>query len=304
MDRGLVRLVERQDPALAALLADDRRTARHSTAAGDRYLVVPASSEAASRHDLRDLGSCAISGTAWHRATSRAHRGAGAHAGSQLLGSSIHGNDVTLREQHEACPREGLPVTAKGVGIVISGAGHEHTDLRCRPEHTDVRGRPRAHRPQRPATSTPTSGAGHEHIDFRGRPRAHGDRQGPGPAAGSPRGRWQPRRWRAWSAHRWRGLRHGWGTVELLRVAHERELRPRGGRSPRRPLYREVGAGFLVGAVGPQAQGLSLGFRRAGDTLTKAERSSLRASLADRFTAILRAFDPRRWTGDQAPRVW
>jgi hypothetical protein len=240
---------------------------------------------------------------------------------------------VTLREQHEACPREGLPVTAKGVGIVISGAGHEHTDLRCRPEHTDVRGRPRAHRPQRPATSTPTSEAGphehtdlrgrprahrrqgpatstptseagHEHIDFRGRPRAHGDRQGPGPAAGSPRGRWQPRRWRAWSAHRWRGLRHGWGTVELLRVAHERELRPRGGRSPRRPLYREVGAGFLVGAVGPQAQGLSLGFRRAGDTLTKAERSSLRASLADRFTAILRAFDPRRWTGDQAPRVW
>ena len=126
MDRGLVRLVERQDPALAALLADDRRTARHSTAAGDRYLVVPASSEAASRHDLRDLEYCAISGIAWHRATSRAHRGAGAHTGSQLLGSSIHGNDVTLREQHEACPREGLPVTAKGVGIVISGAGHEH----------------------------------------------------------------------------------------------------------------------------------------------------------------------------------
>ena len=67
MDRGLVRLVERQDPALAALLADDRRTARHSTAAGDRYLVVPASSEAASRHDLRDLGSCAISGPARSR---------------------------------------------------------------------------------------------------------------------------------------------------------------------------------------------------------------------------------------------
>ena len=38
-------------------------------------------------------------------------------------------------------------------------------------------------------------------------------------------------------------------------------------------------------------------------TLTKAERSSLRASLADRFTAILRAFDPRRTTGDQAPQV-
>ena len=180
MDRGLVRLVERQDPALAALLADDRRTARHSTAAGDRYLVVPASSEAASRHDLRDLEYCAISGIAWHRATSRAHRGAGAHTGSQLLGSSIHGNDVTLREQHEACPREGLPVTAKGVGIVISGAGHEHTDLR---------GRPRAHRPQRPApTSTPTSGAGHEHMATGRDPdRQQAARQGGGSHAGGAR---------------------------------------------------------------------------------------------------------------------
>jgi len=38
-------------------------------------------------------------------------------------------------------------------------------------------------------------------------------------------------------------------------------------------------------------------------TLTKTERSSLRASLTDRFTAVLRAFDPRRTTGDQAPQV-
>ncbi|MHB8246113.1 MAG: hypothetical protein ACYDGN_12320 [Acidimicrobiales bacterium] len=38
-------------------------------------------------------------------------------------------------------------------------------------------------------------------------------------------------------------------------------------------------------------------------TLTKTERSSLRASLADRFTAVLRAFDPRRTTGDQAAGV-
>ncbi len=38
-------------------------------------------------------------------------------------------------------------------------------------------------------------------------------------------------------------------------------------------------------------------------TLTKAERSSLRASLADRFTAVLRAFDPRRTTGDESEEV-
>ena len=56
VDRGLVRLVECRDPALAALLANDRRTARQCTAAGDRYLVVPTSSEAAFRRALRDLG--------------------------------------------------------------------------------------------------------------------------------------------------------------------------------------------------------------------------------------------------------
>lgn len=38
-------------------------------------------------------------------------------------------------------------------------------------------------------------------------------------------------------------------------------------------------------------------------TLTKTERSTLRASLGDRFTAVLRAFDPRRTTGDQAGKV-
>jgi hypothetical protein len=38
-------------------------------------------------------------------------------------------------------------------------------------------------------------------------------------------------------------------------------------------------------------------------TLTKAERSSLRVSLGDRFTAVLRAFDPRRTTGDEAGQV-
>lgn len=54
--RSLARHVEYRDPALAALLAKDRRTARYCTAAGDWHLVVPTSSEAAFRRALRDLG--------------------------------------------------------------------------------------------------------------------------------------------------------------------------------------------------------------------------------------------------------
>lgn len=42
-----------------------------------------------------------------------------------------------------------------------------------------------------------------------------------------------------------------------------RELRPRGGRSPWRAFYRQVGAGFVVAAVGPEAQMDPRGFRRA-----------------------------------------
>jgi len=38
-------------------------------------------------------------------------------------------------------------------------------------------------------------------------------------------------------------------------------------------------------------------------TLTKTGRSSLRASLEDRFTVVLRAFDPRRTIGDGAGQV-
>jgi hypothetical protein len=42
-----------------------------------------------------------------------------------------------------------------------------------------------------------------------------------------------------------------------------RELRPRGGRSPARPLYARVGGTFVVAAVGPEAQHDPRGFRRA-----------------------------------------
>ena len=73
-DRGLARLVECADPALAAFLAIDTRTRAHCMRAGERHLVVPASSDAAFRHALRQLGYLLASGEV--RATSRGeHRG-------------------------------------------------------------------------------------------------------------------------------------------------------------------------------------------------------------------------------------
>ena len=55
-DRGLARLIECADGALAALVAHDSRTRKHCMRAGERHLVVPAASEAAFRRALRDLG--------------------------------------------------------------------------------------------------------------------------------------------------------------------------------------------------------------------------------------------------------
>jgi len=42
-----------------------------------------------------------------------------------------------------------------------------------------------------------------------------------------------------------------------------RELRPRGGRSPWRALYRRVGEVFVVAAIAPEAQVDPRGFKRA-----------------------------------------
>ena len=55
-DRGLARLIECGDPALAALIANDSRTRKHCLRAGERHLVVPASSEAAFKRTLREVG--------------------------------------------------------------------------------------------------------------------------------------------------------------------------------------------------------------------------------------------------------
>ena len=42
-----------------------------------------------------------------------------------------------------------------------------------------------------------------------------------------------------------------------------RELRPRGGRSPWRGLYRQVGDRLVIGAIAPEAQHDSRRFKRA-----------------------------------------
>jgi hypothetical protein len=42
-----------------------------------------------------------------------------------------------------------------------------------------------------------------------------------------------------------------------------RELRPRAGRSPWRAFYQQVGASFVIAAVGPEAEHDPRGFRQA-----------------------------------------
>jgi hypothetical protein len=61
-DRGLARLVECADAALAALIANDTRTRKHCMRAGERHLVVPSSSEAAFKRTLREVGYLVTSG--------------------------------------------------------------------------------------------------------------------------------------------------------------------------------------------------------------------------------------------------
>ena len=55
-DRGVARLIACDDPALAALVANDARTRRLCMLAGDRHIVVPVRSERAFRRALRELG--------------------------------------------------------------------------------------------------------------------------------------------------------------------------------------------------------------------------------------------------------
>lgn len=57
-----------------------------------------------------------------------------------------------------------------------------------------------------------------------------------------------------------------------------RELRPRGGRSPWRAFYRQIGDEFFIAAVGPEAQvdprGFASACRRAEARLAEMENES------------------------------
>jgi|SRR5215211_2936302 len=55
-----------------------------------------------------------------------------------------------------------------------------------------------------------------------------------------------------------------------------RELRPRGGRTPWRPLYRRIGDVFVVLAVGPEAETNRRGFDRAVSAAEERLREVLR----------------------------
>jgi hypothetical protein len=60
------------------------------------------------------------------------------------------------------------------------------------------------------------------------------------------------------------GPRLGYPHTSAVRGAVAlRELRPRAGRSPWRALYRQVGAVFVIAAVGPEAESDHRGFERA-----------------------------------------
>jgi hypothetical protein len=55
-DLGPARVIECQDPALATLIANDRRLRELSWQCGERHLIVPTTAEARFRKGLRDLG--------------------------------------------------------------------------------------------------------------------------------------------------------------------------------------------------------------------------------------------------------
>ena len=63
-DCGLARFVECADAALAALIANDSRTRKYCMRAGERHLVVPASSEASFKRTLREVGYLVATGRA------------------------------------------------------------------------------------------------------------------------------------------------------------------------------------------------------------------------------------------------
>ena len=82
-DRGLARLVECDEPALAALIANDTRTRRHCMRAGERHLAVPAASETAFRRGLREVGYLVARGRSRAQAEAQAPRPAETEAAGE-----------------------------------------------------------------------------------------------------------------------------------------------------------------------------------------------------------------------------
>ncbi|MDA2923978.1 helicase-associated domain-containing protein [Acidobacteria bacterium AH-259-L09] len=79
-DRGMARLVECDEPSLAAFIANDSRTRKYCMRAGERHLVVPASSESAFRRRLRDVGYLLSAGEPLTPKPRRAKRAKGSDA--------------------------------------------------------------------------------------------------------------------------------------------------------------------------------------------------------------------------------
>jgi hypothetical protein len=81
-DRGLARLIECADPALAALLANDSRIRKYCMRAGERHLAVPASSETAFKRAVKEAGYLVQVGETANRARSSSQaRQASPHEG-------------------------------------------------------------------------------------------------------------------------------------------------------------------------------------------------------------------------------
>jgi hypothetical protein len=115
-DRGLARLIECADPALAALLANDSRIRKYCMRAGERHLAVPASSETAFKRDVKEAGYLVQVGETASRARSPLTQRASHQAGK--------------REETEAPPvnETGKAGAASGLSIgQNTGAGHRYS---------------------------------------------------------------------------------------------------------------------------------------------------------------------------------
>jgi hypothetical protein len=90
-DRGLARLIECADPALAALLSNDSRVRKYCMRAGDRHLAVPESSETAFKRAVKEAGYVVQTGETVSRTRSpQTRRASPAKIETGNLGSAVN----------------------------------------------------------------------------------------------------------------------------------------------------------------------------------------------------------------------